>query len=132
VTAVLAVACTDGPGVRPDRIAVGDCYDDPRSEEVDRFDVVPCDEAHENEVFHLFQAEGGDYPGQEALLDIAAVRCRGEAFTDYVGVQLEESDLRVFQVLPTARSWRRGDREVVCVLYAGGGRPIVGSARAAT
>jgi hypothetical protein len=129
VTAMVAVACSDGPGVRADRIAVGDCYDDPRSAEVARFDVVPCDRAHDNEVFHVFRAAGGDYPGQEALLDVAAVRCRN-AFTDYVGVPLNESDLHVFQVLPTARTWRRGDREVVCVLYGDGGRRIIGSARA--
>jgi hypothetical protein len=116
--------------VRPDRIAVGDCYDDPPSAEVERFDVVACDEPHDNEVFHVFEVGGAEHPGREALLDEAAVRCRGDAFTDYVGVPLESSDLRVFQVLPTAETWRRGDREIVCVLYAPGGRPIAGSARA--
>jgi hypothetical protein len=115
--------------VRPDRIAVGDCYDDPATAEVERFEVVSCDQAHDNEVFHVFEATGAEYPGEERLLDDAAVRCRGDAFTDFVGVPLEESELAVFQVLPTAETWRRGDREVVCVLYADGGGRIVGSAR---
>jgi hypothetical protein len=84
--------------VRPDRIAVGDCYDDPPTAEVERFEVVSCDQAHDNEVFHVFEATGAEYPGEEQLLDDAAVRCRG-------------------------------DREVVCVLYADGGGRIVGSAR---
>ena len=115
--------------MRPDRIAVGDCYDDPPTAEVERFRVVPCEQAHDNEVFHVFEATGAEYPGEERLLDDAAVRCRGDAFTDFVGVPLEESELAVFQVLPTAETWRRGDREVVCVLYADGGGRIVGSAR---
>ena len=115
--------------MRPDRIGVGDCYDDPPTDEVARFDVVPCDQPHDNEVFHVFDAPGGRYPGREGLLDLSAVECRGGAFSDYVGASLDDSDLRVFQVLPTRQTWDRGDREVVCVLYAPGGRKITGSAR---
>lgn len=115
--------------MRPDRIAVGDCYDDPPTAEVERFEVVPCEQAHDNEVFHLFEVSGARHPGEDRLLEDAAVRCRGEAFTEFVGVPLEASDLAVFQVVPTVDSWRRGDREIVCVLHAEGGGRIVGSAR---
>lgn len=132
MAALLISGCETDPGVRADRIEVGDCYDDPATESLARFDVVPCEEAHDNEVFFLFDAPGDRYPGQETLTDIAATRCTGSAFTDYVGVPLDDSDLRVFYVLPTKDTWERdADRQVVCALYAKGGRPITGSARAA-
>lgn len=126
---VVAAGCGTGPGVRADRIRVGDCYQD-SGPSVERFDVVPCEEPHDNEVFLLFDAPGGRYPGKEALTDLAATRCTGEAFTRYVGVPLEQSDLRTFEVLPTRDTWERdGDREIICVLYAAAGR-VRGSARA--
>jgi hypothetical protein len=126
---LLLVGCDTGPGVRADRIRVGQCYDD-AAPEVQRFDVVPCDESHDNEVYFLFEAPGADYPGKEALADLAATRCTGSAFTRYVGVALEDSDLRTFEVVPSNDTWEHdADRQVVCVLHAPGGRPIVGSAR---
>jgi hypothetical protein len=125
---LLLVGCDTGPGVRADRIRVGQCFDD-GPKDVQHFEVVPCGEAHDNEVFFLFDAPGAEYPGKETLTDIAAARCTGSAFTRYVGIPLEESDLRTFEVLPSQDTWEHdADRQVVCALYAPG-HPITGSAR---
>lgn len=94
------------------------CFDDQEAPEVDRLPTVPCDEPHQNEVFHLYDVDAADHPGLDALRAQAEEVCRGEPFTRYVGEPYETSRFEVFQILPTEDTWREdGDREVVCALY---------------
>jgi hypothetical protein len=114
--------------VRADRIRVGDCFDDPAV-----VDVVPCDELHDNEVFHLFDVDDGEYPGRDALESLSSRRCGEDAFEAYVGDTVGGSLYDVFQIVPSPESWADdGDRTVVCVLFGDRGVPLKGSARLRT
>lgn len=117
------------PGtVRADRIREGDCFDDPDGESVDGFPVVPCDEVHDNQVFHLFEVPDGEYPGQDALTRMALERCEAAPFTDWTALPLAESDLDVYAVVPSPDTWDRfDDRTVVCALFSRDRSPLRGT-----
>lgn len=116
--------------VRADHIRVGDCYDDRGGASVHGFPVVPCTRPHDNEVFFLFDASGGDYPGQDEMTQLAISGCSASAFTDYVGVALADSALRVYEVVPTKDTWVHDhDRQIICGLTARSGGKLHGSAR---
>jgi hypothetical protein len=104
-----------------DELGVGDCFDDGAATEevVEIADVpaVPCDEPHDNEVFHAFELEGDELPADaeiEARVDQECV----PAFDLFVGTAYETSELDLFAIWPTAGSWDGGDREVLCAVYA--------------
>ncbi len=88
--------------------------------------AVPCGEAHENEVFHMFDvADGDDFPGTTAIQE-EVVACL-EPFAGYVGVSFEESLLDIGALWPTAETWELGDREIVCYLNDLDGEELTGS-----
>lgn len=59
---------------------------------------------------------------------MAAVRCRAEPFTEYVGRPVGGSALDVFYALPSKETWDGdGDRIVVCALFQKGLGPLTGS-----
>lgn len=121
---------TEAGPVRADRLRVGDCFDDQDDRSPDAFPVVPCARAHDNEAFFRFVVPGDDFPGQDALADQAAARCRDQPFTDYVGRPFESSTLGVFYVLPSQETWERfDDRTIICALFDEGLEPLRGSAR---
>ncbi|MCU1377700.1 MAG: hypothetical protein JWN29_683 [Acidimicrobiales bacterium] len=114
--------------VRADKLRVGDCFEDQDDQSPDGFPVVPCARAHANEAYARFKVPGGDYPGQDALTEIATGRCTAEPFTDYVGRPYDGSALDVFYALPSKETWDRfGDRIVVCALFAKDLSPLTGS-----
>lgn len=124
VTAVLALSaggCSIAELLRGDgnvfELAVGDCFDTAAAGgEVSDVPIVDCSEPHDNEVFHTFEVEDGDYPGNEALVARAEEECI-PAFADYVGTDYASSRLDIFPITPTEGSWSDGDREVICALY---------------
>ncbi len=100
-------------------LSVGDCFDDTADisgGEVSDVPIVDCSEPHDNEVFHTFEVDDGEYPGDDVLVAEAQERCV-PAFEDYVGIDYASSRLDVFPITPTEGSWDGGDREVVCALY---------------
>ena len=104
-------------GLRP-----GDCFDDPpgiitEDTEVESVDAIPCDQPHDNEVFHVFELPSGPFPGDATLNEEAAEVCIPE-FEAYTGQDYFESDLDIFPITPTEQTWELGDeRTVVCALY---------------
>ena len=114
---LLLAACGGGSGATP-TIEAGQCFDDAEGAEIDDFDTVGCDEAHQNEVFFVYDADDADeFPGTEALHEAGMDRCTREPFDEYVGESYEDSKFEVFTVVPSEESWGNGDREVVCALY---------------
>ena len=114
-------------------VKIGDCFNDEgSSDEVSDLPVVPCSEAHDNEVVYLENFDGGVYPGAEAMSEQAAQLCIDQ-FESIVGFGYEESDLGIFPMYPTEDSWNyMKDREVVCSLYDMSGQvtgTLVGAAR---
>ena len=100
-------------------IRVGDCYDDriSLSDEVSDVPGVPCNVAHDNEVFATFDVASGEWPGEDRITELADEGCM-ERFEGYVGATYEESVLMITTLMPSEGSWNQGgDREVVCVAY---------------
>lgn len=116
---------------------IGDCFDDPDGVDLEQEggDVlesvvsVGCDQAHDNEVIHLFEVDDATFPGQEVLQDRADEQCQAR-WPDYIGTAYADSELESFPLVPTAESWKRGDREIVCAVYLPDEK-LVGSVRGA-
>lgn len=119
VAAVIALALVACSGSEVFALEVGQCFQDPGgdAEVVTDIEVVGCEEPHDNEVFHVFELEGDDFPGQDAAAAAAEDACYGATFEDYVGQPFATSEVEVFAITPTRESWEKADdREVVCVL----------------
>jgi hypothetical protein len=129
---LIAAACT---GDTPDRDAsgqivepsdasvfdleVGDCFDDPTGagQVIFEVPVVPCDDPHDNEVYHQYEMTESDFPGGDDVLETSTGRCL-DRFQGFVGIAYQESELALSPITPTAESWAEGDRVVYCVLYS--------------
>ena len=100
-------------------LQVGDCVASPSLVDDVAVELVACSEPHWFEVYASSPMLDGPYPGDDAVLGVADVTCRG-AFEDFVGIPRGESGLRVERLFPTEQSWTAwGDRLVTCVLSAG-------------
>ena len=121
-----------GDPVAVDRVEVGTCFNDAGDEgalDYTGFSVVGCDEPHDNEVYHLFDAPGrAAYPGNEQISQVTRDGCL-EAFEPYVGKPYTESALAILPIPPSEASWEHGDREVVCAAYDVGRKELTGSVR---
>lgn len=96
-------------------LAEGDCITDLDSlgTTVSDVPVVPCDQEHEAEIYHLFDLPDGDFPAE--TLDADAQEGCTAAFEDYFGEPYEESALSITYLTPSAESWEQDDQEVVCI-----------------
>ncbi|MCR2800548.1 MULTISPECIES: septum formation family protein [unclassified Microbacterium] len=100
-------------------IRVGDCLNTSEltgETELESVPVVPCEEPHEDEVYHAFDVEGSEYPGTDALAAEADETCIAE-FGTFVGTPWEESALEYWPMYPSEQSWAGGDREILCIAY---------------
>jgi Septum formation len=109
----------------------GDCINLPDGNLVESVKRVPCAQAHDAEVYSLFDlAEAAAaYPGADAVNESAADGCV-DRFADFVGVAYEYSVLDVFYLHPTEESWNQiDDREVVCLVTPMDGGQLTGTMR---
>jgi hypothetical protein len=117
----------------------GDCIEVPAtSGEVSDVQHRPCSDAHDAEIYYVFDipsiAAGGPraFPTDDQLSDIISPRC-ASAFDAYTGLDYDaavEFDWGAFT--PSSSSWSDGDREIACYVERVDGRKITGSMRAAT
>ena len=123
-----------GEPVAVNRVDVGTCFNDAGDEgafDYTDFAVVDCDEPHDNEVYHLFDAPGdGAYPGNDQIAQVTRDGCLA-AFEGYVGKPYAQSAFAILPIPPSETSWNGGDREVVCAVYDAGRRELTGSVRGA-
>jgi hypothetical protein len=101
------------------------------NEASDRVEVVPCDIAHDGEVFattDMAAAPDAAFPGEDPIKDFADRFCSGQ-FQRYVGKALNDSTLTGFFFRPTDATWAEGDRTVVCVVIEKDESPRTGSAK---
>ncbi|MER8027496.1 DUF4190 domain-containing protein [Streptomyces bauhiniae] len=114
-------------------LAKGDCFDSAGGDLAGAvYDIrtVPCEGAHEGEVFATFAIKGGPYPG-DAVVEDAAERCVGLLDAYAMDAWALPDDADVFHVTPTKETWSLGDREVTCVLGSTTeGGTLTGSLRA--
>ncbi|MFG6503080.1 septum formation family protein [Microbacterium sp. P05] len=105
-------------------LRVGDCFDDTSADakEISEVPAVPCDQPHDNEIYHEFTMPDGDFPGQEALDAAADEECAAE-FDTFVGIAYADSVLDWAPFQPTEGSWTQlDDRVVQCIIYEYGVR----------
>lgn len=104
-----------------DALEVGDClplvvYGE--DEMVSELPVVPCEQPHTDEVFFIYDVDGGEFPGDDALTETSWNGCY-DAFQAYVGTSYEAPELDFYNYQPTKGSWvREGDRTVQCILFS--------------
>ena len=122
-------------------LRTGDCFNGGQrvAEEVgqertvNQVTAVPCDQAHDNEVFAVFDHPAGAdaaFPGEEEVNKTAQDGCL-ERFARYVGRPYEGSDLQVAVIAPGEQSWEEeDDRAIACVVY--GEEPLTGSRKQTT
>ena len=115
VLVVLLAACS-GESVLS--LEVGQCAQlpDQSGGSVSSLETVECDQAHDAEVYHLFDLPDGEFPGAAGVQEQASTGCL-EAFEGYTGTPFEESPLQFSALTPTEEGWGRGDQEVVCYLF---------------
>jgi hypothetical protein len=119
-------------GVDYSELKVGDCFDSSATNEVRGVKVKPCSEPHNSEIFFLVTHPAGPddpYPGKDALVQFAADACLGQPLRDYLGIPLEQSQLKDFEIVPQESAWEDGRRVLVCGLDTGGQGRITGSVR---
>jgi len=135
VVAALATGCApvdaeNALSVDVFSIAVGDCLDDRDVEaEVTRVSVVDCAEPHDSEVFAGAETAADEFPGAEALEAELSALCRGEAFREFIGMPFAHSEFVTMGYHPTAESWERGDRGLLCTVLAEHGQKLTGTLR---
>jgi len=98
-------------------VEVGDCINTSGTgDEISSIPIVPCDEAHDQEVFAAFDLDGDTFPGDSAIEDERSAYCDGDAFTEFVGIPYADSMYATSGLTPTQSSWDQGDREVLCTI----------------
>ena len=120
-------------GIDYSELKVGDCFDSSQSTEIRSIKVEPCSEPHDSEIFFLVTHPAGPdepYPGKDTLVQFAADACLGQPLTDYLGVPLEQSQLKDFEIVPQESAWDDdGRRVLVCGVDTGGQPDITGSVK---
>lgn len=98
-------------------LVVGECYE-PAGQSVVL--VVDCADAHSYEVFASLLLEGDSYPA-DSLAQTATDRC-DTAFSAFVGLEYDSSELTLRYIAPSESTWEQGDREVLCIIADPEGR----------
>jgi hypothetical protein len=107
----------------------GDCVNIPDGRLVQSVEGVPCSQAHDAEVYYLFDLSGTSYAGAEWVTEAGVTGCLG-AFHAFVGVAYERSELDIFWLEPTEETWTEiDDREIACMIVALDGSKLTGSMR---
>jgi hypothetical protein len=112
-------------------LTAGDCFNDPEPDELDsieQLEVLPCDLAHDNEIYYSFDLADGPMPAADDIFELAASQCL-PAFDAFVGIPFELSALDVFPLTPTLAQWDDGHHTIHCVLFNLDLSELAGSAR---
>ncbi|MEV7324789.1 DUF4190 domain-containing protein [Streptomyces sp. NPDC093970] len=116
-------------------LSTGDCFDTPgdslTGDLVTDVTRVPCEDAHDGEVFATYDLEGAEYPGDDASGGSADHRCYALEDTYAFDLWAVPDDVAVYYFTPSEDSWSTGDRSVVCAFgSAAEGEKLTGSYRA--
>lgn len=107
-------------------LKLGSCFNDPKNPEVDdeQNDIITdvpmreCNEAHDNEVFHVFDLpDGPTLPTADSMEETVYTECI-KAYETYVGIAYDDSIYSMTYISPSEDTWmQQDDREVVCYAY---------------
>jgi hypothetical protein len=120
---------TEGGSISATALKVGDCVNGLKNTtNLLSLPGVPCAQAHEGEVFAVFDLPAGEYPGSAAVDDEVSKECNTRLGA-YSPSAETDPDVGLFSVYPLEQNWRRGDRQVVCLATASSGGTTTGSIR---
>lgn len=118
---------TEAPRIDVLDLAVGDCIATGGATRVTAtVPVVDCDDAHDGEAYALITLDDAVFPGAEAVTDRAVDGCSAE-FAGFTGIDYAASKLDFAYYYPTASSWERGDRDIVCMAIDPASATVTGS-----
>jgi hypothetical protein len=115
-----------GLGIFVNDLRVGQCFNQPKQDEIERVEEVPCSQPHDAEVFAIAPLRGQELPAEAELERLGDQVCTAR-FRSYVGVAPHDSALDFGWWAPTKEAWASGDRMVVCALEYPDDRTLVGS-----
>ena len=99
-------------------IKVGDCLNDADvNDEITSVPFVECSEPHDSEVFARTDTTGDVFPGNDALETELANFCRGDVYTQFIGIPYADSMYDTSGYYPSGSSWESGDRELLCTVW---------------
>lgn len=107
---------TEGSNIDVFSLKVGDCMMASESGLIEDVDVVPCAEAHDEEVYYELKMDDGEFNSDD--VDAASQECIGDAFASFIGIDYDSSSLEVYPITPTQDTWDQlNDRVIQCVVY---------------
>ena len=104
-------------------VEVGQCVQLPNGSTISRVEVVECTAEHDGEVYHIEKLTDKERPSED-WLNMRMESICSNAFEGYVGAAYEDSDLRITTMFPTEASWKRGDRDIVCIAISNDGEKL--------
>jgi hypothetical protein len=106
--------------VKVDKLRIGDCVENwSTSTSINEVIVVPCTQPHNAEVFHTFDLEGKDYPGDGIVREQSTTTCLDKAKTAVKPDDLKNAKVALLK--PGAVSWKRGLHTVTCLTVQNSG-----------
>ncbi|MFJ5077681.1 DUF4190 domain-containing protein [Streptomyces sp. NPDC088553] len=115
----------------PFALRAGQCFtpDGKMEEYATNVTVVDCDRPHNGEVTGGFKLTGFDgWPGEDTIDSIAEKRCETISAGYALDTWAVPADVWPYYYVPSAQSWRLGDRTVTCT-FADEKKPFKGSVR---
>lgn len=110
-------------------IESGDCLNIPDGDLVQSVEGLPCSQAHDTEVYGIFDMVQNIWPGASVIENAAFDGCLTR-FHPFVGLAYEYSELEMFWLEPTEESWNEiDDREITCMVVSLDGTKLTGSMR---
>ena len=111
-------------------LKVGDCFNGSATGEVTDVATIDCAQAHDDEVFYIFNYPNApsSYPGADAIRTASETGCKAQ-FADFVGLDFDSSVYGLSWLSPTEKGWGTGDRAIQCLVTAETGSKLTGSVK---
>jgi hypothetical protein len=93
-------------------LAVGNCFTASPTQPVTSVTLIPCREAHGEQVFAVWEVAGSSYPGN--LYQVAGQGCEERR----ASLTASASSLEISDLHPGQASWAEGDRVVYCLIIS--------------
>jgi hypothetical protein len=96
---------------------IGDCINDlDQGDLIEKAKGVPCAQPHGMEVYAETFIEDSSEELPANFSDNADEYCYSQ-FSRFVGLDYDSSKLDATYLIPSAESWKEGDREITCLIF---------------
>jgi hypothetical protein len=106
----------------PSDLRVGDCVRlDLDDEEIFLVPTVDCELSHNAEVIAVGELNpDGDreYPGESEVQTEIFETCAADDFTDYIGIDYQDSIYNVYTIFPIEQRWKKDRGEYTCLVIS--------------